>query len=43
MGFPKNAMRVIHNDNGTELKNTHFETFSVSLGLEHQFSSPYVP
>jgi transposase InsO family protein len=41
--FPKNAMRAIHSDNVTEFKNTHFETFCVSLGLEHQFSSPYVP
>ena len=41
--FPKNAMRVIRNDNGTKFKNTHFETFCTSLGLEHQFSSPYGP
>jgi transposase InsO family protein len=41
--FPKNAMRAIRSDNGTEFKNTHFETFCASLGLEHQFSSPYVP
>jgi transposase InsO family protein len=41
--FPKNAMRVICSDNGTEFKNTHFETFCASLGLEHQFFSPYVP
>jgi transposase InsO family protein len=41
--FSKNAMRAIHSDNGTEFKNTHFETFCASLGLEHQFSSPYVP
>ena len=41
--FPKNAMRAIHSDNGTKFKNTHFETFCSSLGLEHQFSSPYVP
>jgi transposase InsO family protein len=41
--FPKNVMRSIHNDNDTEFKNTHFETFCPSLGLEHQFSSPYVP
>ena len=25
--FPKNAMKAIHSDNGTEFKNTHFETF----------------
>jgi hypothetical protein len=41
--FPKNVMRAIRSDNGTEFKNTHFETFCASLGLEHQFSSPYVP
>jgi transposase InsO family protein len=41
--FPKNAMRAIHSDNGIEFKNTHFKTFCASLGLEHQFSSPYVP
>jgi transposase InsO family protein len=36
-------MRAIHNDNSTKFENTHFETFCVSLGLEHQLSSPYVP
>jgi transposase InsO family protein len=36
-------MRVVNNDNGTEFKNTHFETLCASLELEHQFSSPYVP
>ena len=41
--FPKNAIRAIHSDNGTKFKNTHFKTFCASLGLEHQFSSPYVP
>jgi transposase InsO family protein len=41
--FPKNAMRAIHSDNGTEFKNTYFETFCASLGLEHQFFSPYAP
>jgi transposase InsO family protein len=41
--FPKSAMRAIRSDNGTEFKNAHFETFCASLGLEHQFSSPYVP
>jgi transposase InsO family protein len=40
--FPKNAMRAIHSDNGIEFKNTNFETFCASLGLEHQFSSLYV-
>jgi transposase InsO family protein len=41
--FPKNAMRAIRSDNGIEFNNTHFETFRDSLGLEHQFSSLYVP
>jgi transposase InsO family protein len=41
--FPKNAMRAIHSDNGIRFKNTHFETFCAFVGLEHQFSSPYVP
>ena len=27
----------------TEFKNTPFETFCDSLGLKHQFSSPYLP
>jgi transposase InsO family protein len=33
--FPKNAMRAIHSDNVTEFRNTYFETFYASLGLEH--------
>ena len=41
--LPKHAMRAIRSDNGTEFNNTQFETFCSSLGLEHQFSSPYVP
>jgi transposase InsO family protein len=41
--FSKNAMRAIRSDNVTEFKNTQFETFCASLGLEHQFSYPYVP
>jgi transposase InsO family protein len=36
-------MRAIRSDNDKEFKNTHFETFCASLGLEHLFSSPYVP
>jgi transposase InsO family protein len=36
------VVRAIHRDNGSELKNSHFETFCHDLGLEHQFSSPYV-
>ena len=38
-----NAIRAIRNDNGTEFRNSHFETFCCDLGLEHQFSTPYVP
>ena len=41
--FPELAMRAIRNGNGTEFMNTYFETFCTSLGLEHQFSSRYVP
>ena len=41
--LPKNAMRATRNDNDTEFKNTEFDTFCAYLGLEHQFSSPYVP
>jgi transposase InsO family protein len=36
------AARAIRSDNGSEFKNSHFETFGRDLGLEHQFSSPYV-
>lgn len=35
-------MRAIRSDNVTKFKNTHFETFYVSLGLKHQFPSLYV-
>jgi transposase InsO family protein len=38
----KNTMRAIHSDNGTEFKNSQFDSFYSSLGLEHLFSSPYV-
>jgi transposase InsO family protein len=37
------AIRAIRSDNGSEFKNSHFETFCCDLGLEHQFSSPYTP
>jgi transposase InsO family protein len=37
------AIRAIRGDNGSEFKNSHFETFCHDLGLEHQFSSPYTP
>jgi hypothetical protein len=34
------VVRAIRNDNSSEFKNSHFETFCRDLGLEHQFSSP---
>jgi transposase InsO family protein len=34
------VVRAICSDNGSEFKNSHFETFCRDLGLEHQFSSP---
>jgi transposase InsO family protein len=37
------AIRAIRIDNGSEFRNSHFETFCHDLGLEHQFSSPYMP
>jgi transposase InsO family protein len=36
------SIRAIRSDNGTEFKNSHFEIFCHDLGLEHQFTSPYV-
>jgi transposase InsO family protein len=36
------AVRAIRSDNGSEFKNSCFETFCHDLGLEYQFSSPYV-
>jgi transposase InsO family protein len=36
------VVRATRSDNGSEFKNSHFETFCRYLGLEHQFSSPYV-
>jgi transposase InsO family protein len=36
------AVGAIHSDNGSEFKNSHFEVFCRDLGLEQQFSSPYV-
>jgi transposase InsO family protein len=41
--LPKNAMRAIRSDNGTKFKNSQFDSLCSSWGLEHQFSSPYVP
>jgi transposase InsO family protein len=37
------AIQAIHSDNGSEFKNSHFETSCHDLDLEHQFSSPYMP
>jgi transposase InsO family protein len=36
------VVRAIRSDNGSEFKNTRFETFCHDLALEHQFSFPYV-
>jgi transposase InsO family protein len=38
-----NAIRAIRNDNGSKFRNSSFETFCHDLGLEHQFSSLYIP
>jgi transposase InsO family protein len=37
------AIRAICSDNGSEFRNSRFETFCHDLGLEHQFSSSYTP
>jgi IS30 family transposase len=39
----RDAIRGIRSDNGSEFRNSCFETFCHDLGLEHQFSSPYTP
>jgi transposase InsO family protein len=39
----RDAIRAIRSDNGSEFRNSHFETFCHDLGLEHKFSSPYTP
>jgi transposase InsO family protein len=36
------AVRAIRSDNGSEFKNSRFETLCRDLGLEHHLSSPYV-
>jgi transposase InsO family protein len=36
------VVRAVRSDNGTEFKNSRFEIFCHDLGLEHEFSSPYV-
>jgi hypothetical protein len=37
------AIRAVRNNNGSEFKNSHFETFCHDLGLEDQFSSMCTP
>jgi transposase InsO family protein len=37
------AIRAIRSDNGSEFRNSCFETFCHDFGHEHQFSSPYMP
>jgi transposase InsO family protein len=37
------AIREICSDNGSEFRNSRFETFCHDLGLEYQFSSLYTP
>jgi transposase InsO family protein len=36
----RDAIRATRSDNGSEFRNSRFETFCRDLGLEHQFSSP---
>ena len=38
-----NTVRAIRSDNGTEFKNARMKAFCSEQGLDHQFSSPYVP
>jgi transposase InsO family protein len=37
------SIRAIRSDNGSEFRNSCFETFCHDLGLEHQLSSLYTP
>jgi transposase InsO family protein len=39
----RNAIRAICSDNGSEFRNSRFETFRHDLGLEQQFLSLYTP
>jgi hypothetical protein len=39
----RHAIQAIRSDNGSEFKNSFFETFCHDLGLEHEFSSLYTP
>jgi hypothetical protein len=36
------VVRAIRSNNASGFKNSHFKTFCSDLGLEHQFSSPYL-
>jgi hypothetical protein len=38
-----NAIQAIRSDNGSEFKNSRFDVFCRDLGIEHQYSTPYVP
>jgi hypothetical protein len=38
-----NSIRAIRSDNGSEFKNSRFDALCRDLGLEHQYSTPYVP
>jgi hypothetical protein len=38
-----NCSKAIHNDNGTEFRNTSFDEFCLELGIDQQFSTPRVP
>jgi transposase InsO family protein len=38
-----NVIRAIRSDNGSEFKNYRLDAFCRDLGLEHQYSTPYVP
>jgi transposase InsO family protein len=47
-GFVRDLVLRLRNErhgdySGSEFGNSHFETFFHDLGLEHQFSSPYMP
>jgi transposase InsO family protein len=37
----EDAIRAIRSENGSDIKNSHFETFCHDLCLEHHFSSPH--
>ena len=36
-------IKHIRSDNGTEFKNTCFDTYLDTLGITHEFSAPYTP